>query len=26
MGNKKDSTTIYVPIGNDGLPLMKSVK
>jgi len=26
MGDKKDSTTIYVPIGNDGLPLMKSVK
>jgi len=26
MGEKDDSTTIYVPIGNDGLPLMKSVK
>ena len=26
MGEKDDSTTIYVPIGNDGLPLMKAVK
>jgi uncharacterized protein HemX len=26
MGEKDDVTTVYVPIGNDGLPIMKSVK
>jgi len=26
MGEKDDVTTVYVPIGNDGLPIMKAVK
>lgn len=26
MGEKDDKATIYVPIGNDGLPLMKGVE
>ena len=26
MGEKDDVATVYVPIGNDGLPLMKAVK
>jgi len=25
MGEKKDKATFYVPIGNDGLPIMKSL-
>jgi len=26
MGEKDDVTTVYVPIGNDGLPIMKAIK
>ena len=26
MGDKNDKATIYVPVGNDGLPIMKSVR